>query len=90
MSFGSNGVERVLSLQKTRLHLRICALMALVRQALHRLSCTNEMVRNASKHEFWVHWSGSGAFVSKNFEQLRLANLCVNGTNSASFASTFV
>jgi hypothetical protein len=24
------------------------------------------MVRNAPKHEFWVQWSGSGAFVAKN------------------------
>jgi hypothetical protein len=116
--------------------------MALVRLALHRLSGSNEMVRNALKHEFWVQWSGSGALVAKNsdatlfselvrylhqfgqfcidfrvvtkrFEthqnmtfgsnevdqvrslrkistQLRSANLCVNGTSSASFASTFV
>jgi hypothetical protein len=39
--------------------------MALVRQALHRLSCHNETVRNTAKHEFWVQWSGSGAFVAK-------------------------
>jgi hypothetical protein len=36
--------------------------MALVRQVLHRLSCSNETVRNAPKHEFLVQWSGSGAF----------------------------
>jgi hypothetical protein len=39
--------------------------MALVRQVLHRLSCSNETVRNAPKHEFCVQWSGSGAFVAK-------------------------
>jgi hypothetical protein len=39
--------------------------MALVRPVLHRLSCSNEMVRNAPKHEFWVKWSGSDAFVAK-------------------------
>jgi hypothetical protein len=40
--------------------------MALVRQVLHRLSCSNEMVREAAKHEFWVQWSGSRALVAKN------------------------
>jgi hypothetical protein len=40
--------------------------MALVRQVLHRLSCSNETVREAAKHEFWVQWSGSGTFVVKN------------------------
>jgi hypothetical protein len=42
--------------------------MALVRPVLHRLSCSNETVRNAPKHEFWVQWSGSGAFVAKKTE----------------------
>jgi hypothetical protein len=40
--------------------------MAPVRPVLHRLSCSNEMVRNAAKHEFWFQWSGSAAFVAKN------------------------
>jgi hypothetical protein len=39
--------------------------MALVRPVLHQLSCCNETVRNARKHEFWVQWSGSHAFVAK-------------------------
>jgi hypothetical protein len=42
--------------------------MAPVRLVLHRLSCSNETVRNAPKHKFWVQWSGLGAFVAKNFE----------------------
>jgi hypothetical protein len=42
--------------------------MAPVRTILHRLSCSNETVRNAPKHQFWVQWSGYGAFVAKNFE----------------------
>jgi hypothetical protein len=42
--------------------------MALVRLVLHRLSSRKEMVRNAPKHEFWVQWSGSGAFVAKNLD----------------------
>jgi hypothetical protein len=51
--------------------------MAPVRPVLHRLSKSNETVRNAPKHEFWVEWSGSGAFLQKLPIQLRLANLCV-------------
>jgi hypothetical protein len=38
--------------------------MALVRPVLHQLLGSNETVRNAPKHEFWVQWSGSGAFVA--------------------------
>jgi hypothetical protein len=64
--------------------------MAPVRPVLHRLLCSNEMVRNAPKHEFWVQWSGSGAFGAKIPTQLRLANFGVNGTNAARFALTFV
>jgi hypothetical protein len=40
--------------------------MAPVRPVLHRLSCSNETVRNAPEHEFWVERIGSGAFVVKN------------------------
>jgi hypothetical protein len=40
--------------------------MAPVQLVLHQLSCSNEMARNALKHEFWVQWSGSGAFVGKD------------------------
>jgi hypothetical protein len=39
--------------------------MAPVRPVLHRLSCSNEMVQNTPKHDFWVQQSGSGAFVAK-------------------------
>jgi hypothetical protein len=39
--------------------------MALVRRVLHRLSKSNETVRNAPKHDFWVQRSGSGALVTK-------------------------
>jgi hypothetical protein len=40
--------------------------MALVRPVLHQLSSSKKMVRNSPKHEFWVQWSGSDAFVAKN------------------------
>jgi hypothetical protein len=40
--------------------------MAPILPVSHRLSCNNETVRHGPKHEFWVEWSGSGAFVAKN------------------------
>jgi hypothetical protein len=49
--------------------------MALVRQVLQRLSCSNEMVQDAPKHEFWVQWSGLGAFVAKNFDATSYSKL---------------
>jgi hypothetical protein len=49
--------------------------MALVRPVWHRLSCSNETVRNAPKHEFWVQWSRSGAFVWKNFDATSFSEL---------------
>jgi hypothetical protein len=49
--------------------------MTLVRPVLHRLSCSYETVRNASKHEFWVEWSASRAFVAKNFEATSFSEL---------------
>jgi hypothetical protein len=49
--------------------------MALVRPVLHRLSCSNETVRNTPKHEFWVQWSGSGALVTKNFNATSFSEL---------------
>jgi hypothetical protein len=42
---------------------------------LHRLSCSNETVQNAPKHEFWVQWSGSGSFVVKNFDATTFSEL---------------
>jgi hypothetical protein len=39
--------------------------MAPVRPVLHRLSCSNETVRDAAKNEFWFQWSGSHAFIGK-------------------------
>jgi hypothetical protein len=49
--------------------------MAPVRLVLHQLSCSNEMVRNNTKHEFWVQWSGSGAFVAKNSDATLFSEL---------------
>jgi hypothetical protein len=49
--------------------------MAPVRPVLHRLSCSNETVRNAPKHEFWVQWSGSGTFVAKHSQVTSFSEL---------------
>jgi hypothetical protein len=49
--------------------------MAPVQPVLYRLSCSNKTVRNAPKHEFWVQWSGSGAFVAKNFDATSFSEL---------------
>jgi hypothetical protein len=49
--------------------------MAPVRPILHRLSCSNETFQNVPKYEFWVQWSGSGAFVAKNFDATSFSEL---------------
>jgi hypothetical protein len=49
--------------------------MAPVWSVLHRLSWGNETVRNAPKHEFWVQWSGSLAFVAKNLDVTKFSEL---------------
>jgi hypothetical protein len=33
------------------------------------------MVRDVPKHEFWVQWSGSGAFVAKNSDTTLFSEL---------------
>jgi hypothetical protein len=33
------------------------------------------MVRDVPKHEFWVQWSGLGAFVSKNLDATLFSEL---------------
>jgi hypothetical protein len=48
--------------------------MAPVRPVLTQL-CSNETVRNAPKHEFWVYWSALGMFVAKNFEAISCSEL---------------
>ena len=50
-----------------------CALIAPIQPVLHQVSCSNERLTNAPKHnenapkqEFRVQWGGSRAFVAKN------------------------
>ena len=75
MSLGSNGVDRVDLLQKilTRLcgtnfcincNSSACFEPSIIKQQ-NGPKCT-QTLRNATKHEYWVEWGGSGAFVAKN------------------------
>jgi hypothetical protein len=49
-----------------------------------------EMVRNAPKHEFWVQWNGSGAFVAKNSNATLFTEPMRSWHQFGKFASTFV
>jgi hypothetical protein len=49
--------------------------MVPARLILHQLSCSNEMVRNTPKDEFWVQRSGSGAFDVTNFNATSFSEL---------------
>jgi hypothetical protein len=49
--------------------------MAPVQPVLHRLSCSNKIVRNVPKHDFWVQWTGSSAFVAKNSDATSFSEL---------------
>jgi hypothetical protein len=42
---------------------------------LKKLSWSNETVRIAPKHEFWVQWSGLGALVVKNSDATLFSEL---------------
>jgi hypothetical protein len=57
-----------------------CALIEPVQHVLHRSSCSNEMVRNALKHEFRVQWGRSGVFVAKNSDATSLHELVKSET----------
>jgi hypothetical protein len=71
MSFGSNGVDQVRLLRKkpTQLHLANLDVNGASLASFASTFSSKKMVRNASKHEFWVQWSGSGAFVAKKFRR---------------------
>ena len=51
--------------------------------------CT-QTLQNATKHEFWVQWGGSGAFVAKNLIRLRGTNFCNTCITSARFALRYM
>jgi hypothetical protein len=67
MSFASNGVDRVRSLQK--ITTKVC-LANLGVNGASSASFASTFVQQQNgprhpKHEVWVQWSGSGAFVAK-------------------------
>jgi hypothetical protein len=64
--------------------------MAPVRPVMYRLSSSNETVKNVPTHEFGSNGVDRVRSLRKDPTQLRLANLCVNGASSTSFASSFV
>src|SRR6185369_12648216 len=72
VSLGSNGVDRVRSMQKNPSRLRgtnFCTSSACLAPSFvwqpNGPECT-QIVRNAPKRKFWVQCGGSGAFVAKN------------------------
>jgi hypothetical protein len=72
ISLGSNGVDRVLSLQKIPMRLRgtkFCTSSARFAPSFVRQPNGpkyTQMVRISPKQEFRVPWGGSGAFVPRN------------------------
>src|SRR6185437_4104175 len=74
ISLGSDGVDRVRSLRKILTQVRgtnFCTSSARFAPSFVRQpngpECT-QIVRNKPKHQFRVHWGGSGAFVVTNFD----------------------
>jgi hypothetical protein len=49
--------------------------MELVRPVLYRLLCSNETLPDDPKHEFWVQWTRSDAFVAKNSDTTLISEL---------------
>ena len=74
MSLGSNGVDRVSSLQKIPARLRgtnFCTSSARFAPSFIRQPNGpkyTKIVRNAPKHEFRVQCGGTGAFIAKNYD----------------------
>ena len=77
MSLGSNGVVGCIRCEKFQndFMAQTCALIAPVQPVLYRASCSNKTIQNASKHNqthqnmcLGSKWSGSGAFVAKNYK----------------------
>jgi hypothetical protein len=63
--------------------------MAHVWPVLQRLSCSNETVRNAPKHEFWVRWSGSSALIVKNSNATSFSELVLKWHQFGQFCIDF-
>ena len=99
ISFGSNGVDWVHSLRKTRRDFvaRTFALIAPVHPILHRVSCSYKTIINAPKH-YATHQNMSlgsnGVDWVRSLQKipmwLRGTSLCINCTSSHYFAPSFM
>ena len=99
MSLGSNGVDWVHSLQKSRRDFvaRTFALIAPIHPVLHRVSCSYEMITNAPKH-YGMHQNmslGSNGvdqvlWLRKITTRIHGTNFCINCTSSRRFAPSFM
>ena len=97
MSLGSNGVDRVCSLQKISMRFRATNFCIYVQPVLHQVLCSNEknpkctqIVRNATILQFRVQWGGSGVFVAKNSNATSWHKLLPYCTSSTHFAPSSV
>ena len=77
MSFGSNGVDWVRSLGKiaTRLHLANLLAVGTNSACFASIFVQQENGPKQHKQEFWVKWSGLGAFVAKKCDATLFSEL---------------
>ena len=99
MSLGSNGVDWVHSLQKSRRDFvaRTFALIAPIHPVLHRVSCSYETIQNAPKHyvshqnmSLGSNGVGQVRLLGKIITWLRGTNFCINCTSSPRFTPSFM
>ena len=98
-SFGSNGLDWVRSLRKSRCDFvaRTFALIAPIHTIFHRVSCSYKTIPNAPKH-YAMHQNMSlrsnGADCVRSLRKipmwLRGTNFCINCSNSPRFAPSFM
>ena len=69
-------------------HLHLFSLFCTEFHKPTKLSQMHPIVQNAPKHDFWMQWGGSGAFVAKNFDATSWKRTFC--TSSAHFALSFI
>jgi len=98
-SLGSNGVDWVHSLQKSRRDFvaRTFALIVPVHPVLHQVSCSYETIQNAPKHyvshqnmSLGSNGVGQVRLLGKIITWLRGTNFCINCTSLVCFAPSFM
>ena len=100
MSLGSNGVDRVRSLQKKfrcDFAARNFVLIAPIQLVLHRASCSNKTIQNAPKHyetHRYMNLGFNGVDRVRSLRKIPMrfqgTNLCINCTSSTRFVLRFV